>query len=63
MIMMTSQAQIRDAFWRLHPEFNRKRNKNQNDYSTNIRCSFIDFLDFLYRDNQINASLANRATL
>ena len=61
--MMTTQAQIRDTFWRLHPEYNRKWNKKQNDYSSNIRYSFIDFLDFLYRDNQISAKLANRATL
>jgi hypothetical protein len=70
--MMTSQAQIRDAFWRAHPDADRKRypardwtrqDKSQRDYCTDTRCAFVDFLDFLHRDGQISAALANRANL
>jgi hypothetical protein len=70
--MMTSQAQIRDAFWRAHPDADRKRypardwtrqDKNQRDYCTDTRCAFVDFIDFLHRDGQISAALANRAAL
>ena len=70
--MMTSQAQIRDAFWQAHPTADRKRypardwtreDKSQRDYCTDTRCAFVDFLDFLHRDGQISAALADRATL
>ena len=59
--MMTSQAQIRDAFWKAHPDADRKR--YQGDYCTDTRCAFVDFIDFLHRDYQISDALANRATL
>ena len=59
--MMTSQAQIRDSFWRAHPDADRKRYRG--DYCTDTRCAFVDFIDFLHRDGQISAALANRATL
>jgi hypothetical protein len=59
--MMTSQAQIRDAFWRAHLGIDRKRYRG--DYCTDTRCAFVDFIDFLHRDGQISAALANRATL
>lgn len=71
---MTNQAQIRDAFWRAHPDADRTRypvrwvlsssvNKTVRDYCTDTRCAFVDFVDFLHRDGQISAALASRATL
>lgn len=67
---MTSQPQIRDAFWRAHPTADRKRYPARDGtcedkwrYCTNTRCAFVEFLDFLRRDGQISAALANRATL
>jgi hypothetical protein len=70
--MMTSQAQIRDAFWNAHPSADRKRypardwtreDKSSRDYCTDTRCAFVDFLDSLHRSGQISDALANRATL
>jgi hypothetical protein len=69
---MTSQAQIRAAFWQAHPGADRTRypardwtreDKTQRDYCTDTRCAFVDFVDYLARDGQISAALANRATL
>jgi hypothetical protein len=70
--MMTTQKQIRAAFWAAHPTANRKRyptrdwtreDKTARDYCTDTRCAFVDFLDSLHRDGQISDALANRATL
>ena len=35
----------------------------QNDYNTDIRCTFIDYVESLCRDGVISESLANRITL
>ena len=71
--MMTTQKQIRAAFWAANPTANRKRypvitdwnrpHATDRDYSTDTRCAFVDFVDSLHRDGQISESLANRATL
>jgi hypothetical protein len=70
--MMTTQAQIRAAFWAAHPTANRKRyperdwtheDKSTRDYCIDTRCAFVDFLDSLHRNGQISDALANRATL
>jgi hypothetical protein len=69
---MTTQKQIRAAFWSTHPTANRKRypardwtreDKSHRDYCTDTRCAFVDFLDSLHRSGQISDALANRATL
>ena len=69
---MTTQKQIRAAFWAAHPTANRKRypkrdwtreDKSRRDYCTDTRCAFVDFLDSLNRSGQISDALANRATL
>lgn len=74
--MMTNQKQVRAAFWEAFPEFRRgvKKvgvhngrtlyvEKTQNDYPTDVRVAFVDFVDHLHRDGQISDALANRATL
>lgn len=63
-IMKTITA-VRTAFWEAFPQFKseyRKR-KRQNEYSTDIRCTFVDFVDSLHRDGQITDNLAQRVTL
>ena len=72
---MTTQKQIRAAFWTAHPTANRKRylshgwidwtreDKTRQDYCTDTRCAFVDFVDHLARSGQITEALANRATL
>jgi hypothetical protein len=70
--MMTSQAQIRAAFWQAFPDLPRRRYRyswNPRDksaelvYPIDTRCAFVDFLDSLERNGQISEALANRATL
>lgn len=61
--MITTQKQLRAIFWEQHPEFKREGGKKQNEYCTDIRISFIDFVDSLQRCEQISEKIANRATL
>lgn len=37
--------------------------KTQNDYSTNIRCAWVDFTYYAYKSGMITEKLYNRATL
>jgi hypothetical protein len=66
---MTTQKQIRAAFWAAHPEHEaaararRTRSKPQNHHNATTRCAFVDFVDALNRSGQISDALANRATL
>ena len=70
--MMTTQKQIRAAFWAAHPTADRKRypardwtreDNTRQDYCTDTRCAFVDFVDHLARSGEISEALANRATL
>ena len=63
---ITTQKQIRKMFWEEYPEFKEqffKTRKKQNDYPTDVRVSFCDFLDHLKGNNTISEKLAYRATL
>lgn len=60
---MTTQAQIRAAFWDAFPQFTRKGRQTQNQYPTDIRVAFVDFVDSLNKNGQISESLAQRVTL
>lgn len=61
---MTTQAQVRMAFWE-RSEFSQKHNKRNaaGDYPTDIRCAFVEFVDSIARDGQITEALAQRVTL
>jgi len=70
--MITTQKEIRAAFWQSHPDAPRRRYRyswNSNDktaplvYPIDTRCAFVDFVDYLHRDGQITEALANRVTL
>ena len=71
--MMTTQKQIRAAFWTAHPTADRKRypqasdwgrvDHTRRDYCTDTRCAFVDFVDHLARSGEITETLAQRATL
>ena len=70
--MLTTQKQIRDAFWQAFPALPRRRYRyslRRDDkaaplvYPVDTRCAFVDFLDALHRDGQVSDALANRATL
>jgi hypothetical protein len=60
---MTTQKQIRAAFWHAFPQFQRRPGKTQNAYSTTIRAAWVDWVDYLQKSEQITEALANRATL
>lgn len=62
---MTTQAQIRKSFWESFPQFKShyRAKKRQNDYNTDIRTTFVDYVDSLRRDGTISERLANNVTL
>jgi len=60
---MTTQAQIRRAFWENFPEFAEHKNKRQNDCPAEIRAAFVDFVDSLARAGEISEKLADKVTL
>ena len=67
--MLTTQKQVRAAFWAAHPDFDFQareagiRSKRQNEHCATVRCSFVDYVDSLARDGQISEQLASRVTL
>lgn len=67
--MKTTFKAIRRNFWEMlkevSPELYKqgKRSKSQNEQITDIRCSFVDYIDNLHREGQITDSQANRITL
>lgn len=70
MYEFTTQAQIRAAFWEsIRDHYPRaselvwKRQSRSNDFRTDVRVAFCDFIESLSRNNQISAALASRATL
>jgi len=66
---MTTQAEVRAAFWNDHPsEYLSARARGtltagQNAQLTDTRCAFVDYVDALQRDGQISEKLAARVTL
>lgn len=63
---MTTQKQIRAAFWAAHPNASRRLisyGPHTKVYTTDTRTAFVNFIDRLVRDGTITEALANRATL
>lgn len=65
--MLTTQKEIRAAFWAAHPTLSRVKIR---DYAgtgrmhvTDTRCAFCDFVDYLQRTGQITEAMADRVTL
>lgn len=65
--MLTTQKQIRAAFWQAFPDLPRRKIPDYSGkgtmYPTDTRCAFVDFVDSLCRNGEISAQLADRATL
>lgn len=67
--MRTTQKQVREEFWAVHPHFDEQaraagiRSKRQNAQCATVRCAFIEFVDHMQRDGDINEALAQRVTL
>ena len=66
---ITSQRDIRRAFWSAHPEHYAYAKKweiltaGHNRHLCETRAAFVDFVDQLHRSGAISDNLANRATL
>lgn len=62
---MKTQAEVRKSFWESFPEFKNeyRTRKRQNDYRTDIRCLFVDFLNQLLKSGEITQKQANKYTL
>jgi len=67
--MITNQKDLRAAFWTTHESLEIKARKNktfskgQNSQICDIRYAWVDFVDYMAKDNQISQKLAHRATL
>lgn len=66
---MKTAKEVRNSFWQYLNEFSpelaklKRSRKSQNDYCTDIRVLFVDYVDGLAKNNIINESLAKRVTL
>lgn len=62
---MKTQKEIRQAFWNEFPEFKHefRTRKTQNDYSCDIRCTFVDWIDNIHKDGIISDGMAQKITL
>jgi hypothetical protein len=67
--MYKNQKQVRSAFWQFlkesSPELFKfaKVSKRQNEQITDIRCSFVQWLDDLFKSGQITEKQVNNYTL
>jgi hypothetical protein len=65
---ITNQKDLRREFWATHPTASHKRYKygntnEHNDYVTDTRCMWVDWLDYMQKSGEISQALAERATL
>lgn len=62
---MKKITEVRKAFWNAYPQFKSDYRKTyrQNDYCTDIRCAFVDYVDNLQKDGIITEKLSHRVTL
>ena len=60
---ITTQTALRKEFWSENPELTRLAGATQNDYNTDTRVAWIDFVDYMARAGSISQALASRATL
>lgn len=66
---MKNQKQVRKAFWQFLRESNpelfkfAKVSKSQNEQITDIRVTFTDWLDSMYKSGQITEKQVNKYTL
>jgi len=62
--MFTTEKQVREAFWQSTDSASHFiEGKTQNEYNTNIRVEFCDFVEMLRSSELITEELANEVTL
>ncbi len=67
---ITTQREVRRAFWAAHPDRKRFPQRRITDYRgdgkmhvTDVRCAFSDYVDYLSKEGAISHELAHRVTL
>ena len=64
---ITTQAELRRAFWQTFPNLSRKRVKDFEGtgkmYVCDTRCAFCDWIDNLNYNGEISDGLMNKVTL
>lgn len=62
---VTTQKEVRDLFWEAYPQASsvRVKGKTQNDYPTDTRVAFVDYVEHLRSSELISEALAWRVTL
>ena len=58
-----NHTQLRAAFWRAFPQFQRRRGARQNQYNATIRSFWVEFVDNEHRAGSITDRVAQSATL
>lgn len=61
--MIATRKELRDEFWRTHPQFKRIPGKTQNDYLVDVRIAWCEWINDLYMNDRISKGLVERATL
>ena len=61
--MITTQKALRNEFWYQHPQYKRVSGWKQNDYKTDVRVAWCEWIDDMYQSDQISKGLVERATL
>lgn len=62
-MLITTQKDLRNRFWHAHPELRRVAGRTQNDYPTDVRLIWCDFVEYMHRCGLITDKMAGRATL
>ena len=63
---VTSTRALRKLFWLCYPESKKKiysLDKRQNDYPTDVRCAWVDFIELCLNHKVITQHLADITTL
>lgn len=55
--------ELRRAFWKDHPQFKRVPAFTQNDYRTDVRLAWCDYVEHMYQQGLISERVVQGATL
>jgi hypothetical protein len=61
--------QLRETFWDTHPRLDylarlhKTRSKGQNEQTTDCRCAFVEFVDYMQKAGHLTERQADNATL
>lgn len=60
---ISTQKQLRDEFWAQNPLLIRRGRTKQNQYPSDTRTAWCDFVEYSRRNGDISQTLAQKATL